>query len=282
MNTTPELRNDPVDVGLFLSRLRVFITQPFIILLRHKQLLFIYLLLFIAIATSIKWLVPPTYRATFIIRPTDPKEHFHLRIYGDIAKLIQQKNFERVQQLLKIDAATAASLLSLELYNPSLKQSPDSVNFTEVGLVMKDNKHFNDVQSALLIYLHENPYFKKIRVVQEKQLALTEKSIEKDLRDLDSLKVLQQQSIKRGNLNGNLAVAELMDPVSTYTLAIERVNKQGVIEGQKAFLDNFQLIKSVIAFDKPSFPPSFIVLLLMAFGLAVVVTFLHVFIKHEQ
>jgi hypothetical protein len=277
-----DLNNDPIDIGNFLSRLRSFVLTPIHLVIKYKTTVLMHVCVWLLLACLVRFALPPAYRATFIIRPSDPKERFHLRIIGDVATLAKQKNHAAIANLLQIDAVIASELEAIELYNPSFKQSPDSINFTEVGLVMKSNKNFEVIQNALLNYLHNNPYFKKIRDVQVRQIKLTENRIKVDLVELDSLKQLQQEALRHSAVSSQVAVSDFLDPVAAYTLAIDRVYKQGSLEGQKAFIDNFQLIKATTAFDRPSFPPRLLVLVLLAFGAGILTAILYVVLKHGR
>ncbi len=282
MSHPKTLHNDPIDVGNFLSRLRAIVLAPVRLVIQYKGIVTTHILVCLLLAIVLRFAVPPVYRATFIIRPSDPKERFHLRIIGDLAKLAKEKNYLQLSETLKIDAAIASELQAIELYNPSFIQSPDSINFTEVGLIMATNSHFLVIQNALLDHLHSNPYFKKIKEVQMRQIELTENRIKEDLLELDTLKQLQQNAIRHSVTSNQVAIAELLDPVAAYTLAIDRVYKQGSIEGQKAFLDNFQLIKSATAFDRPAFPPRLLLLIVLAFGVGIVTGLLHVVLKYGR
>lgn len=277
-----ELNNDPIDIGSFLSRLRSIVLTPIRLTIKYKKTVVVHVCAWLLFSLLLRFAVPPVYRATFIIRPSDPKERFHLRIIGDLATLAKQKNHGSIARLLAIDTVVASELESIELYNPSFKQSPDSINFTEVGLIMKTNKNFEVIQTALLNYLHSNPYFKKIREVQNRQIELTENRIKVDLMELDSLKQLQQDALRHSAISSQVTVSDFLNPVAAYTLAIDRVYKQGSLEGQKAFLDNFQLIKATTAFDRPAFPPRLLILILLAIGAGIVTALLHVVLKHGR
>jgi hypothetical protein len=270
---------DEIDIGSLGRRITAFFNYLFFLLSSNIKTTLLFVLLGIGMAIATKFLVPKTYKASFIIRPNDRTERFHLKIIGDIQSLLKQGDFQTVASELKIDSPTARSLVKLETFNAKVKSSPDSVNFSEITIHSTDKSSFSKIQNSIINYLENNPYFAKIRTLQKNQIDLSIVQVESDLLRLDSLKKLQLGSYEREKTMPQNAfiLNELVNPTAAYAMGIDRTNKKIQLMAQQAFLENFQIIKSCVTPSRHYSPPRilFMCLAFVPLCLLLCLIFLH-------
>ena len=275
--------DDEIDFTSLWQKLKSVVFYPFILLFKHRLISLVFIILGISAAWAFKLSVNKTYCSSFIIRPNDRSDKFHVRMLEDVRALIKQKDYNTLTQLLKIDSVDLRSINELEVYTASNKVFRDSVNYTEVVIESTNYRQFIPLQNALLNYLESNPYYHKIKTVEQTRMEIENPMIEKDLQMLDSLKKLQINNYanqKISNQNAML-IGESGDPVAFYHMGIDRMDKKYKLLAAKAFLDNFQLVKSCVEVKKPNWPPRLIILILFAVPASLVVCFFFLVIYHQ-
>lgn len=272
-NKIPE---DEIDVRSLWKRISSFLSYPLRLFLSNKAVTLGFILAAFGVALGFKLLVPKTYSSSCVIRPLDGSERIHLRILKDVEVLLKYKDYRTLSTELKLDSLTAATLVKIESINPSLKNPVDSANITEIIITTSNPEMFKLLQNALLNYLENNPYFFKIKELQKKQIALELEQVEKDLVKLDSLKTLQLQNYKQSASSqpNTLVLNELINPVAAYKTANERMEKKSGLLARTVFTDNFQLVKSVVAIKRHTWPPRFLMLCLYILPLFLFICFL--------
>lgn len=273
-NRIPE---DEIDLQSIVGRVYHIVGYPFRLFKEHLVATFIFILLGVGIAVALKFVTKKTYSSSFVIRPNDAKEKTHLKMFGDINGILKHRDFDGLASELGLSPEVAATFVKLEAYNPSVKSPVDSLNITEVIITTTDYNSFLPIQTALLSYLENNPYFLKIRKLQENQIEIGLSAVEKDLERLDSLKQLQLNGFnKQLNASPNVILLnELVNPMATYSMSIERLNKKMSLLAQQKFLDNFQLVKSCVVNKNHSFPPRILVMCLYTVPVSLFICFLY-------
>ncbi len=259
-----KIPDDEIDVRSLGKKVYAILAYPFHLFFSNKIISLGFIVAAVVFAFGLKSLVPKTYKSSFIIRPLDRNERVHLKILRDIQVLLKYKDYAGISAELKLDSLTAKTLVELETANPSLKNPLDSTNCTEVSLSTTDYTTFAPLQKALLDYLENNPYFFKIKELQKKQVALELAQVEKDLASLDSLKALQLRNYGKSSVGGGnaLVLDEVINPVAAYTFAVERIQKKSNLLARNVFVDNFQVVKSVVSVKHPVWPPRVLILCL--------------------
>ncbi|MEI6021953.1 MAG: hypothetical protein WCR21_12570 [Bacteroidota bacterium] len=278
-NTT--IPEDEIDFKTLGQKTLQLIQYPFVLFYRHKLITGLFILLAVSVAIFFKMSVTKTYTSSFIIRPNDRSEKFHVRILDDMRSLLKHKDWQTLSQALNMDSLQLKSIADLQIYASSNKVGHDSINYTEVVVECTDYHLFIPLQNALLYYLENNPYFNKIKTVELTRMREENPMVENDLKMLDSLKKLQITNYAlQKNMNQNaLLLSEASDPVAFYNMSIERLNKKYKLMAQNAFLDNFQLIKSCVVVKKPSWPPRIILLLCIILPIFLFICFILLAIK---
>lgn len=256
--------DDEIDLYSIGNRLSVIFSYPFKLILSNVLLTILFIIAGIAVAITLKYTIPKTYKASFIIRPNDKTERFHLKLLADLQFLLKQKDYEALARELNIERSVIETLGGMELTNPYIKNRTDSVNSTEIALLSSGYSQFIPVQTSILNYLENNPYFAKIRDVQKEQIEIGLELIDKDLARLDSLKILQLANYENQKTGGGnmILMNELINPTATYAMGIERLNKKIALLTQKKYIDNFQLVKGCVVTRRHHSPPRILVMCL--------------------
>ena len=272
---------DEIDFRSLGRRILSALSYPFRLWLKNPLTTLLFILAALAFALFIRFNSVKTYRSSFIIRPNDRTERFHLKILDDIRTLVKQQNRAVIASELGISEADASSLRNLECVYPAIKFSRDTVHCTEIFLETNDYTRFLTLQKSLLNYLETNPYFAQIYAIQQRQIEAETKQVEADLTKLDSLKIKQLQSYDapKRSPESNLLLSELVNPASTYTVANERFNKKMQLIARSYYMHNFQLVKSCPPFQKPYWPPRLLVLCLVLVPVFLVVSFVFLAIR---
>lgn len=281
-NRIPE---DEIDIRSAGRKLLSMLIYPFVLFGKHLLITLAFVLAGILSSVAVKYAYAKTYKSSFIIRPNDRNEKFHLKMIGDIQTLLKQKDYGGVGRELNIDSTVASQIAGLQASNPFVKNRSDSLNYTEVTIETTSPANFLPVQTGILNYLEQNPYFKKIRELQMKQVEITLEQVNKDLVQLDSLKELQLARYSN-NISlpekGTFLLNELINPTATYTVSTERLNRRNALLAQKVFLDNFQLIKSCVLVKHHSWPPRILVTCLYLVPAALLLCFLFLLYKEHR
>ena len=278
METDKKIPDDEIDLRGIWTRITFWLYYPFNLWFNNIKTSLLFGVFAILFAVALKYSITKTYRASFIIRPNDRTEKFHLRIIGDLQLLLKQKDYEGISKALNLSETDTTKLVYLETIHPAIKYTKDSINCTEVFIEATDYTIFFATQNGILNYLENNPYFLKIHELQKKQINLEMKQLDVDLLRLDTLKHLQLANYNRINVSSNTPVlfSDLVNPTTAYTSAIEIMNKKLTLVARQAFLDNFQLVKPCTIIKKSHWPPR--ILLMCVFLIPLFLFFCFVFL----
>jgi hypothetical protein len=281
--TENRIPDDEIDLRSVLGRISDLIAYPFRLFMNNLAITLLFVALGVGLAVAFKYLAPKTYSSSFVIRPNDAKEKTHLKIIGDIQGYVKYRDKSGISKELNVPEEIASTLVGLQTYNPSLKSPIDSLNITEVVITTTDYNSFLPLQTGLLSYLENNPYFMKIRKLQENQIALGLDLVEKDLMRLDSLKELQLTTYNKQAASQTIVLTnELINPMATYSMTTERLNKKMSLLAQQKFLDNFQLVKSCVVNKNHSFPPRILVMSLFLVPVFLILCFIYLHNRQKK
>ena len=264
---------DEIDFASLGSRLYNFLAYPSKLLLGNLLVSASFAFAAVLIAVSLKYIIPKRYESSFIISPNDRNEKLHVKLLKDIEVLQIRDDNEGLARELKLDISTVQSIKSFEVSSLlTLKSRLDSVNATEVKLGLSDYTQFAAVQNAVLNYLENNPYYAKITSVQKANLELKLKMVDRDLTLIDSLKRLQLSSYEKTKVNdpNSLYLKYLLNPTTTYTLGFERLSQKTALNWQRSFINNFEVVKSVVDVRKHVWPPRILIMCLVLVPLSLV------------
>lgn len=263
---TKIIPDDEIDFKSIGSKIASALSYPFVLLLNNIKVTLAFLVAALILSVSLKYLLPKTYKSDFIIRPTEKNERTHLKMLDDIQRLLKLKDFHAISRELQIDIATAEGIADIEVTNYAFaKNKADSSNTTSIELELKDYRQLIPMQNTIIRYLENNPYLTKFKEYQKINIALKTNLVDKDILLLDSLKKLQLNSYDKLKINeqNSVFLKDLINPTSTYTLSLERLNQKAGLIGQSMFLDNFQLVKGVVVSDQSTWPPRILLICLV-------------------
>jgi hypothetical protein len=140
------------------------------------------------------------------------------------------------------------------------------------------------VQTAVMQFLENTPYFQKIKALQKSQLDMNLDLIEKELIQLDSLKRMQLGAYEKQKLNpqSSFVLNDLVDPVAAYTVSADRMVKKTNLMAQRSFIDRFMLIKSVVVSSRHTWPPRILVLLLISVPCSLLLCAFYLHVRSKQ
>lgn len=284
-NQINKLPDDEIDFGMIRSRIWTFIIYPIKLLLQNLVITLAFIFVAIIVSISLKYIIPKSYSATFIIRPVEKNEKIHIRILGDIQLLWKLDDTKSLARELKLDESIVSSIDKIAVTNYYFaKNKADSSNLTSIELKVSDNKILVPIQNAILNYLEENPYFKKIKDLNKKSISLRTNLIDKDILLLDSLKKLQLSSYDKLKITeqNSVLLKDVINPTSTYTLSLERMNQKTGLLYQSEFIDNFQLVKGVVVSEQHIWPPRILYIGLVIGPLFLLFCFIYLHLKSRR
>lgn len=280
-NKTSGVPEDEIDLRSLGQKLYELLSYPFVLFGRYFKTSLGFFIAAILLAFLCKLIVPKSYTTSFVLRPVDHAEKLHLKVLSDLETLVKVRDNSALSKALDLDSSITRELVAIESFNSISKGRTDSVNYTEVVLKATDYRHFLSIQDAVICYLESNPYYSKIRTLQQQQVEMEQSEVEKDLKRLDSLKALQLRE-KQGQAlspQNMVLLSQLSDPMTTYRTSSERVAKRSELMARKAFIENFQLVKSCVITRHPSSPPRMLILCLYFIPVAMLLCFFFLAVK---
>ncbi|MCC6371428.1 MAG: hypothetical protein IT236_10530 [Bacteroidia bacterium] len=280
-----KIADDEIDLGLFRHWLNAIFVYPLSLLFSNVKTTLVFLILALLVSFGLKFALTKTYKCSFIIRPNERNERVHVRMLNDVQSLLKLGDSKGLAQELKVDLKMAKSIESMEVTNFAFaKDRADSSNTSLIILELKDYSQALPIQNAILNYLENNPYFKKIKGYQKTNIELKTQLIDKDILFLDSLKKMQLSNYDKLKVNETTAILlkDLINPTATYTLSLERLNQKAGLLGQSMFLDNFQLVKGVVVSEKHSWPPRTLIMLIFFIPVFLILCVLFLHIKSRR
>lgn len=262
MNSHSENRipEDEIDLGSLSARVGRIASYPFRLLASNIWTTLIFVAAAIALSVSLKYIIPKTYKSSFVIRPSDVSDKIYLKVLADLPVLLKQKEFDELSELLHLAADSLKTITRISYLNTSYKVGLDSTNFTEVVLETQDYRLFKPLQTAILNYLENNPYYLKIRNLQKAQIELATKGIDKDTPNLDSLKKIQMITFSKLATQNEAPLGSMLNSTAVYSLSLEHIDRKSKLLAQTIFIDRFQLVKPCVINKQPNYPPRILII----------------------
>lgn len=273
--------DDEFDIELLFQKLNrinkkiwLRLTFPFRVLFLNTKILLITLIMCGVISAVLRFTLPKYYSATFIYEPSLKADLFHLDLLKDLDILLKENNSTAAAELLNIDENLAAKISRAKyevLYKNEFRR--DTIASVEVLIIADDNTIFDTLEQSILSYMASSPHYKKLHDIRKAELNTLEEKLLQDIVYNDSLKrTLAANTTPRGN--GGFVYGEPIDPVRVYESGINLTQKLITTRSQKQFVNNFELVKPVVAKNKPYFP-RFIILFPTLFGICLIILFVY-------
>lgn len=245
-----EQKDDIIDFTKFLNTIR----HPFLLLRNYVKLLLIYVISALVLAVILKFTLPPLYEATCIIKSNESKDLYYLNMLYDLQTLVKGKDYEVLSDELKIPEEDVTALKKLTLF-PII--NPKSADSSAVCLTFRTNDYtkFRAIQDATISYLENNFHYQKVKDIRLSNIDSLKKKINKDIREMDSVKRIIINNIKAPTGNGNGLVYNVpVDPYKAYDINMGRYKEELWLINQKKYTSSFELIKPCVASKKPMWP----------------------------
>ncbi|WP_317899342.1 hypothetical protein [Aurantibacillus circumpalustris] len=273
-----KIPDDEIDFGLLARKIFSFFAYPVILLLKNKIISLAFILLGIIASVGFKFFVPKVYSSSFVIRSTDFRDKIYFKILNDIPALLENGDKKTLSLILELDSSLVSNLVEIKI-KPSEITKGDSTNTVEIVVESLNNQMILPFQLGIMRYLENNPYYFKIRKLQEAQINLKLLQINKDLIQLDSLKKLQLAAYEKQKINTQtqLPLTDLIHPTAVYEAGTELINKKSTLMAQTVFIDRFQLVKGCVVSSRHTWPPRILILCLFFIPISLIigVIFLH-------
>ncbi|MDI9341119.1 MAG: Wzz/FepE/Etk N-terminal domain-containing protein [Sediminibacterium sp.] len=247
-----DYKDDIIDISAFMEK----VVYPFRLLLRHYKLTVAYVLLGVLLAIVLKFVLPPVYSASFIIKNNEKKDNYYVNMLMDLEKLAKDDDEAGLARELRLPEETTHLISQITLTVISSAKSSDSSGAAIVNLFMKQKDKFLEVQNGITNYLENSPHFTKLKAARLNNLDSMRSRLTREIREIDSVKKLVVNTIKpsAGMVGAGLVYNVPLDPFRAYEVNMAHYKEQLTLISQKILTNSFELIKPCVVSKKPVFP----------------------------
>jgi hypothetical protein len=230
----------------------------------------------------LKFTLSPVYSGSFIIKTNEEKDLFFFNMLLDLENLVKDKDYEGVAEELKIpesDASLLKKIVLLPIFNSRQKDSSNSVIIT---FNMSEHNRFIEVQNDLINYIENSVHYQKLRTKRLANIDSLERKINREIREMDSVKNIIINNIKAPIATGNGMVYNVpIDPYKAYDINMGRFKEQLWLLSQKKLTNSFELIKPCVVSKKPIWP-KLSVLFLLFIPVSIIFFMIHAYRKEKK
>lgn len=212
----------------------------------------------------------PYYSSELIISHTRFENDFCAAMIDNLNSYLNgSRNNASIASKLQLSEKEAATLKSLKYstVNKTLtKKFADSLFVFlpfKVEVEVYDNNVLDNLQKGILNYLEANDYATKRKGIEMEALLQTEEKITAEIKEIDSLKQLINQSIVPRSTGTGIILGEPIDPVSVYRRGFELHEKQMLLRKKRELNNSFEVI---VGFIKRPSPANFGILFYLLTG----------------
>lgn len=247
-----DYKDDIIDISAFVEK----VFYPFRLLLKHYKLTWAYVLLGLVLAITLKFLLPPVYSASFIIKNNEKKDNYYVNMLMDLEKLAKDDDDAGLARELNLPEETTSLVSQITLTVINTARSSDSSSAAIVNLFMKQRDKFLEVQDAIKNYLENSQHFTKLKAARLNNLDSMRSRLTREIREIDSVKKLVVNTIKpsAGMVGSGLVYNVPLDPFRAYEVNMTRYKEQLTLLSQKSLVTSFELIKPCVVSKNPVFP----------------------------
>lgn len=221
----------------------------------------------------------PTYKTRMLINAKDTDYSILSGLLGSLQDLADEENYAALADALKIKPEVAKTIISIKAVdklvvlkdlsaqqNKEFKPGKDETQKSSkerdkeifqlkdqkfaVELSLTNNANFGSLEKSVIRYLKGNEYMKKKVNLKKKFLTQKKQKIQKEIKELDSLKRNITKLFTQKDQN-----VEITDPgtiARLYQEAIKLKEEELAIDTTLALIDNVQVIEGFVKFNNPS------------------------------
>jgi|GEM_PF-2904593 hypothetical protein len=216
-----------------------------------KKALILSLFVVVAVSASLTlyYFQKPYYKSELSVSHIRLDNYYCYEMIRNLNSLLnEERGNSELADELKVRPEVAKAVRNI-LYAPAnlnlARQYSDSMEVLlpfKVEVEIYDNEILPELQTGIMNYLESNEYASKLKQIETQSQNQVEQRIKDEIKEIDSLKLLVNQSIvPRGQGNG-IILGEPIDPVSIYTRAMLSYEKLMKLNKEKEFNNSFQVM----------------------------------------
>lgn len=258
-----ELNDDEFDIEYLAYKLLIVLKKglnwflyPFkLIFLKPKRLALVIGILFV-VSLIIRFATPAIYKSNFILKPANQGDLNFASILKDIEVLIKNDDYEEASEILHLSPDICEKIYKIDfelVKSDRVYKYSDTVSSVVIDIYTSDRNLFDTIQQAIYTYIEESDYYAKSRKIRAANILEMETKLNKDMRDIDSLKkTLTSNAVPRNA--GGFVYGEPINPMNVYEKAIVIYKELLALKYQTNYIASFELVKKCIKTKKRYWP----------------------------
>ncbi len=246
-NSERQLPSDEIDLGELLLKL-------FKIVNRNKLILIIFTTLGMAGGIARYYLKVPVYESSMMLRSDILTEAYSETLTDNLKRLIEERNDALLSEKLSITAEEASHLVDIKVESVEEANTPVGAVKNIIFLIsveITDNGILENLQAGIVNFLENNEFVKKRIDLRRKRFEALVSQVNKEIKEIDSLKKRMNEGIIYNQQGANLVV---LDPSNVYEKALSLFKEELTYQENLELIDSIQLIEGFTAFKNPIAP----------------------------
>ena len=246
-NSERQLPSDEIDLGELLLKL-------FKIVNRNKLILIIFTALGMAGGLTRYYLKVPVYESSMMLRSDILTEAYSETLTDNLKRLIEERNDALLSEKLSITAEEASHLVDIKVESVEEANTPVGAVKNIIFLIsveITDNGILENLQAGIVNFLENNEFVKKRIDLRRKRFEALVSQVNKEIKEIDSLKKRMNEGIIYNQQGANLVV---LDPSNVYEKALSLFKEELTYQENLELIDSIQLIEGFTAFKNPIAP----------------------------
>jgi hypothetical protein len=175
---------------------------------------------------------------------------FSEKLFDNTRSYLRENNYQAIASQLNVSQKAAQNILFIKIENVTeVVEQKDQERFI-VTVEVYDQDVLEELQQGIIYYLSSNE-FVKVRVQQNKNsLTQTINKIEKEIAELEDLKIKIYSGEFFRNLSGNL----MFDPTTVNSKILELTKEKINLQNNLELVNSVQVIEGFNRFEKPIRP----------------------------
>ncbi len=258
-----ELNDDEFDIEYLAYKLLIVLKKginwflyPFkLVFLKPKRLALVIGVLFV-VSLVIRFATPAIYKSNFILKPANQGDLNFVSILNDVKVLIKDDDYEEAAAILHLNPDICEKIYKIDfelIKSDRVYKYSDSVNSVVIDIYTSDRNLFDTIQQAIHSYIETSDYYAKSRKLKMENIVEMETKLNRDMRDIDSLKkALTSNAVPRNA--GGFVYGEPINPMNVYEKAIIIYKELISLKYQTNYIASFELAKKCVKSKKRYWP----------------------------
>ena len=230
------------------GRVLVWALEGLLSLIRRYWMLFAILITMgLGIGILLRRIITSRTDLTMLVKFNDLGKPFYAEIIGSLNDLATSASYERLANELHLKVEDAEQILELTLDKAGKEAADDNTSKTAPFLItisLRSIAAADNVQSALVSYINDNPYLKKLKDSQAVYYRAQLAYLDSEIRKMDSLKTAYNQSFAA--VKPSTIYYNAFNPADIYLRSGQIMDKRlNVLEWLSSEQDAMSLISAV-------------------------------------